>query len=215
MMMQSQMFSSLKLHIMMQFQMSSSLKLHMMLPEVCLSLKLHMVMQSLMSSSTYILKPYIVIVLQYQVSYPYCPNLPILSMSISHISHLIFDHSIKMGGSTISKMIGMQIIPFASFRCARYSLSSQIISSEVDCSQKRLTNNLSYFASQQLNCFESHIHFGFVFSTLGTKKITLQNFTLKKKLFSWSDIQNEILKITSYEILRSIVVTIKTKGEFS
>ncbi|KAJ8880112.1 hypothetical protein PR048_020735 [Dryococelus australis] len=62
----------------------------MMLPQVSSSLKLHIMMQPLMSSSPYILKLHIVIVVQSQVYYPYCPNVLILSVSISHISHPIF-----------------------------------------------------------------------------------------------------------------------------
>ncbi|KAJ8897380.1 hypothetical protein PR048_002726 [Dryococelus australis] len=79
--MQSQMFSSLKLHIMMQFQ---------------------------MSSSPYLLKLHIVMVVQCQVSYPYCPNLPILSMSIGQISHPIFDHGIKVEGNSIVKLTALK-----------------------------------------------------------------------------------------------------------
>ncbi|KAJ8880086.1 hypothetical protein PR048_020709 [Dryococelus australis] len=89
--------------------MFSSLKLYMMLPQVSSSLKLHIMMQPLMSSSPYILKLHIVIVVQSQVYYPYCPNVLILCVSISHISHPIFDHGIKVRGSTISKTIGTQI----------------------------------------------------------------------------------------------------------
>ncbi|KAJ8882869.1 hypothetical protein PR048_014685 [Dryococelus australis] len=92
---QSQMFSSLKLHTMMPFQMSSSLKLHMMQP--------------MMSSGPYLLKLHIVMEVQSQISYPYCPNLLILSMSISHISHPIFDNGIKAEGNTISKIIATKI----------------------------------------------------------------------------------------------------------